>query len=59
MLEYFKYEIESIIDKLVPLKKNKEKGLERNTCQKKLLEKKCSSKICGGFIYVPERMKTM
>ena len=34
-----KYEIESIIDKFVPLKKNKENGLERNTCQKKLLEK--------------------
>ena len=32
-----KYEIESIIDKFVPLK-NKENGLERNTCQKKLLE---------------------
>ena len=32
-----KYEIESIIDKCVPLK-NKENGLERNTCQKKLLE---------------------
>ena len=30
------YEIESIIDKFVPLK-NKENGLERNTCQKKLL----------------------
>ena len=33
-----KYEIESIIDKFVPLK-NKENDLERNTCQKKLLEK--------------------
>ena len=33
-----KYEIESIIDKFVPLK-NKENVLERNTCQKKLLEK--------------------
>ena len=32
-----KYEIESIIDKFVPLK-NKENGLERNTCQKKLLK---------------------
>ena len=29
-----KYEIESIIDKFVPLKN----GLERNTCQKKLLQ---------------------
>ena len=34
-----KYEIESIIDTFFPLKKNKENGLERNTCQKKLLEK--------------------
>ena len=33
-----KYEIESIIDKFVPLKKNKENSLERNICQK-LLEK--------------------
>ena len=33
-------------------------GLERNTCQKKLLEKECTSKRCGGFIGVPERMKT-
>ena len=32
-----KYEIESIINKFVPLK-NKENGLERNTCQKKLLQ---------------------
>ena len=32
-----KYEIESIINKFVPLK-NKEKDLERNTCQKKLLK---------------------
>ena len=33
-----KYEIESIIDKFVPLK-NIENDQERNTCQKKLLEK--------------------
>ena len=33
-----KYEIESIIDKFVPLE-TKENGLERNTCQNKLLEK--------------------
>ena len=32
-----KYEIESIIDKLVPLNKLGN-GLERNTCEKKLLE---------------------
>ena len=33
--------------------------LERITCQKKVLEKLCLSKLCGGFIGVPERMKTM
>ena len=33
-----KYEIESIIDKFVPLKNNKENGQERNTSQKNLLE---------------------
>ena len=33
-----KYVIESIIDQFVPFKK-KENGLDRNTCQKKLLEK--------------------
>ena len=33
-----KYEIESIIDKYVPLK-NKESGQTENTYQKKLLEK--------------------
>ena len=33
-----KYVTESIVDKFVPLKKQ-ENGLERNTCQKKLLEK--------------------
>ena len=54
-----KYETESIIDKFVPLKKNKENGIERNTCQKKLLEKQCLSKLCGGFIGIPEIMKTM
>ena len=52
-----KYEIESIIDKFVPLKNQGKQS--RNTCQKKLLEKYCLSKLCGGFIGVPERMKTM
>ena len=33
-----KYDIENVIDTFVPLK-NKENGLERNTCQKKLLDK--------------------
>ena len=54
-----KYEIESIIDKFLPLK-NKENCLERNTCQKKLLELfNRLSKLCGGFTRIPERMKTM
>ena len=53
------YEIESIIDKFVPLKKNKKNGLERNTCQTKLLEKLCLSNLCGGFICAPEMMKNM
>ena len=51
-----KYEIESIIDQFIPLKKNKENGPDRNTCQKKLLEKQSTSKLCEGFI--GERMKT-
>ena len=33
-----KYESENIIDTFVPPKKNKENGLERNTCEKKLLK---------------------
>ena len=33
-----KYEIESIINKFVPFQ-NKENGVERNTCQRRLLEK--------------------
>ena len=32
-----KYEIESIVEQFVPLKKNNETGLEGNTCQNKLL----------------------
>ena len=39
--------------------KNKDNGLERNTRQKMLLAKYCSSKLCGGFIGVPEKIKTM
>ena len=34
-----KYVTESIIDEICSLEKNKENGLERNTCQNKLLEK--------------------
>ena len=38
-LYIIKYETESIIEQFLNLKKYKENGLERNTCQKKLLEK--------------------
>ena len=34
-----KYEIDSIIDKFVPFKKQGKRCVERNTCQKRLLEK--------------------
>ena len=33
-----KYEIESILDTFVTLKKNKENDLQRNTCETKLLK---------------------
>ena len=39
-------------------RKNKENSLERNACQKKTLEIYRTSKLCGGFIGVPEIMKT-
>ena len=53
-----KYEIESIIYKCF-VEKNKENSLERNTCQKKLLEKYRTSKLCAGFIGIPERTERM
>ena len=40
------------------MKENKENSLERNICQKKLLEKWRTSKLCVEFISVPERTKT-
>ena len=43
-----KYEIESIFDKLFPLKKQ-ENGLERNTYQKKLLENNVQANCKEGF----------
>ena len=42
-----KYVIESIIDQFVHLK-NKENGLERNTCQKKLLENSVQANYLEG-----------
>ena len=38
-ISILKYEIESIIDKYVPLKKKQGKWSRKNTCQKELLEK--------------------
>ena len=48
-----KYVTESIFDTFVPLKTT---CLERNTCEKELLEKYCTSK--QGFIGLPEWTKT-
>ena len=48
-----KYEIESIIDKFVPMKK------QGKWPRKKHISKEAIRKMCGGFIRVPERMKTM
>ena len=45
-----KYQIESIIDQFIPLKKQGKQS-------RKLLKKLRTSKQCGGFIYVPERIK--
>ena len=53
-----KYEIESIIDKFVPLKKQGEPSRKKHL-SKDAIRKMCSSKLCGGFIDVPERKKTM
>ena len=41
-----KYEIEGIIEKFIPLRKDPGK----NTCQKKLLEKLLTNRCCGGSI---------
>ena len=43
-----KYFIESIIDQFVPLK-NKENSLERNTCQKKLLQNSVQANYVEGL----------
>ena len=43
-----KYEIESIIDTFVP-SKNKENGVERNTCQKRLLENNVKTTYVAGL----------
>ena len=53
-----KYEIETIIDKFVPLK-NQGKRSRKKHLSKEAIRKKCLSKLCGGFIGVPERTKTI
>ena len=52
-----KYEIESIIDKCVPLKKGKRS--RKKHLSKEAIRKIVFKQICGGFIGVPERMKIM
>ena len=53
-----KYEIESITDQFVPLK-NKENGLERNTCQKCTKKQKlaCNIKNDGKCFFAYVRSK--
>ena len=53
-----KYEIESIIDKFVPLKKQGKRSRKKHL-SKEAIRKIVLSKLCGGFIGAPERMKTM
>ena len=53
-----KYEIESIIDKFVPLKKQGKKSRKKHMSKEAII-KYCLSKLCGGFIGVPERIETM
>ena len=53
-----KYEIESIIDEFVPLK-NQGKRSRKKHLSKKAIRKIMFNKLCGGFIGVPEMMKTM
>ena len=44
-----KYEIEGIIEKFVPLRKQGKRSM-KNTCQKRLLEKLLTNRCCGGSI---------
>ena len=53
-----KYEIESIIDKFVPLKKQGKRSRKKHL-SKEVIRKIVLSKLCGGFIGIPETMKTM
>ena len=53
-----KYEIESIIDKFVPFQKQG-KRCRKKHLSKEAIRKIVLNKLCGGFIGVPERKKTM
>ena len=53
-----KYEIESIIDKFVPLKKQGKRSRKKHLL-KEAIRKIVFNKLCGWFIGVPERIKPM
>ena len=53
-----KYEIESIINKFVPFQKQG-KRCRKKHLSKEAIRKIVLSKLCGGFIGLPESMKTM
>ena len=53
-----KYEIENIIDKYVPLKKQGKRSRKKHLL-KEAIRKIEFKQLCGGLIDVPERMKTM
>ena len=53
-----KYEMDSTIDKFVPLKKKQGKRSKKKHLSKEAI-RKIANKLCGGFIGVPERMNTM
>ena len=55
------YEIESIIEQFVSLKKKQGKRSRKKHLSKEVIKKiiyKQTTYVCGGFIGVPERMKT-
>ena len=53
-----KYEIESIIDQFVPLKKQGKRSRKKHL-SKEAIRKVVFKQLCGEFIGVPERMNTM
>ena len=50
-----KYKSESVIDNFFPLKKQRKRSKKKHLSK----EKSCSYKLCGRFIGVPERMKSV